>query len=150
MHSLGFISKDAVEKARSQVAHLISGKESEIYFTSCASEANNFAMKGVAEASRQKGNHIIISEIEHFSVLYAARRLGQQGFEITLLLLTVTAWLQPGDVEKAIKGNTILVSIQHANPEIGTIQPIERIARICRGKTSPFIPMPLAPQESYR
>ena len=75
MHSLGFKSKDAVEKARNQVAHLIGSKESEIYFISCASEANNFAVKGVAEAYRQKGKHIIVSEIEHFSVLYAARRL---------------------------------------------------------------------------
>src|SRR5574340_735134 len=83
MHSLGFASKDAVEKARGQVAGLIESKENEIYFTSCASEANNLAVKGVAEAYRQKGKHLIVSEVEHFSVLYAARRLSQNGFEVT-------------------------------------------------------------------
>jgi len=138
MHSLGFKSKDAVEKARFQVAHLIGSKESEIYFTSCASEANNLAVKGVAEAYRQKGKHIIVSEIEHFSVLYAARRLSQSGFEVTMLPVDRYGLVSPEDVKNAIREDTILVSIQHANPEIGTIQPIAEIAAICRVRAIPF------------
>ncbi len=138
MHSLGFASKDAVEKARSQVAHMIGAKENEIYFTSCASEANNLAVKGVAEAYRQKGKHIIVSEIEHFSVLYAARRLSQSGFDVSYLPVDYYGQVSPSDVMKTITQDTILVSVQHANPEIGTIQPIAEIAKICRERNVPF------------
>jgi cysteine desulfurase len=138
MHSLGFASKDAVEKARSQVAHLIGARENEIYFTSCASEANNLAVKGVAEAYKQKGNHIIVSEIEHFSVLYAARRLSQSGFNVSYLPVDYYGQVSPDDVMKTITKDTILVSVQHANPEIGTIQPIAEIAKICRERNVPF------------
>lgn len=137
-HSLGAASRDAVEKARSQVAHLIGGKESEVYFTSCASEANNLAVKGVSEAYRQKGGHIIVSEIEHFSVLYAARRLSQNGFEVASLPVDRLGQVSPEDVKKAIRDDTILVSIQHANPEIGTIQPLAEISQICRQTNIPF------------
>jgi cysteine desulfurase len=138
MHSLGFASKDAVEKARGQVAHLIGGKENEIYFTSCASEANNLAIKGLADAYRHKGKHVIISAVEHFSVLYAARRLGQNGFDVTVLPVDRHGFVSPEDVKKAIREETILVSIQHANPEIGTIQPVAEIAAICRERSIPF------------
>ena len=138
IHSLGTHSKDAIEKARSQVAQLIGGQESEIYFTSCASEANNLAIKGVAQAYRQKGRHIIVSEIEHFSVLNAARRLSQQDFEVTVLPVDQYGLLSPEDLKKAIREDTILVSVQHANPEIGTIQPLAEIAGLCRERNIPF------------
>ena len=138
LHTLGARSRDAVEKARGEVAHLIGSKENEIYFTSCASEANNLAVKGVAEAYRQKGRHIVISEIEHFSVLYAARRLSQQGFEVTQLPVDHYGLVNPADVEKALREDTILVSVQHANPEIGTIQPVAAIAALCRTRNIPF------------
>jgi cysteine desulfurase len=138
IHSLGARSKDAIEKARSQVAQLIGGKESEIYFTSCASEANNLAIKGVAEAYRQKGRHIIVSEIEHFSVLNAARRLSQRDFEVTLLPVDQDGLVSPADLQQAIREDTILVSVQHANPEIGTIQPLAELSRLCRERNIPF------------
>jgi cysteine desulfurase len=138
MHSLGFVSKDAVEKARSQAALLIGAKESELYFTSCASEANNLALKGIAEAYLQKGKHIIVSEIEHFSVIYAARRLSQSGFEVTLLPVDSYGMVSPEAVRNSLREDTILVSVQHANPEIGTIQPIAEIAALCREKNIPF------------
>lgn len=138
MHSLGNASKEAVEKARTQVAHLIGAKESEIYFTSCASEANNLAVKGVAEAYRQKGRHVIVPEIEHFSVLYAARRLSQNGFDITYLPVDQYGLVSPEDVRKALREDAVLVSVQHANPEIGTIQPIAEIAAVCRERDVPF------------
>ncbi|MDD5687420.1 MAG: cysteine desulfurase family protein [Elusimicrobia bacterium] len=134
MHSLGAVSKDAVEKARGQAADLINSKPDEIYFTSCASESNNLAVKGVAEAYKQKGKHIIVSDIEHFSVLYSAKRLGQNNFEVTYLPVDRNGFVFPENVEKAIREDTILVSIQHANPEIGTIQHIEKISNICRAK----------------
>lgn len=132
IHSLGSISRDAVEKARKQVAGLIGAQENEIYFTSCGSESNNFAIKGIADAYKQKGKHLIVSEIEHFSVLYPARRLESMGFEITRLPVDKYGFVLPEDVKNAITPGTILVSVQHANPEIGTIQPIEEISKICR------------------
>jgi cysteine desulfurase len=138
IHSLGAHSRDAIEKARSQVAQLIGGKESEIYFTSSASEANNLAIKGVAEAYRQKGRHVIVSEIEHFSVLNAARRLSQHDFEVTLLPVDRNGLVSPEDLQKAIREDTVLVSVQHANPEIGTIQPLAEIASLCRARNIPF------------
>jgi len=134
INSLGAVSKDAIEKARKQVADLVSAKENEIYFTSCGSESNNLAVKGLAAAYMQKGKHIIVSAIEHFSVLYAARRLGQEGFEVTYLPVDKYGFVSPDDVKKAIRDDTILVSVQHANPEIGTIQPIEEISGVCREK----------------
>ncbi|OGS44517.1 MAG: cysteine desulfurase NifS [Elusimicrobia bacterium RIFOXYD2_FULL_34_15] len=130
MHSLGNKSKDAMENARKQAASLINCKEGEIYFTSCASESNNLAIKGIAKANQLKGKHIIVSSIEHFSVLYSARRLGQNGFDITYLPVDKYGFIYPEDLKKAIREDTILVSIQHANPEIGTIQPIEEISKI--------------------
>ena len=130
--SLGSISRDAVDKARKQVADLIGAQENEIYFTSCGSESNNLAIKGIADAYKEKGKHLIVSEIEHFSVLYPARRLQSMGFEITYLPVDKYGFVLPADVKKALTPGTILVSVQHANPEIGTIQPLEEISKICR------------------
>ncbi|MEO0228162.1 MAG: cysteine desulfurase family protein, partial [candidate division WOR-3 bacterium] len=115
---------------RSNVAKLINARPEEIIFTSCGSESNNLAIKGVAYAQRQKGKHIIISSIEHFSVLQAAKRLGQEGFEITYLPVDKYGFIAPDELEKNLRKDTILVSIQHANPEIGTIQAIKELAEI--------------------
>lgn len=134
MHSLGAKSKDALERARQQVADLISAESQEIYFTSCGSEANNLAIKGIAGANKQKGKHIIISSIEHFSIFYSARRLGQTGFEITYLPVDKHGLISIDDLKNSIRNDTILVSIQHANPEIGTIQPIEELSKIVHEK----------------
>ncbi|OGS19649.1 MAG: cysteine desulfurase NifS [Elusimicrobia bacterium RIFOXYA2_FULL_40_6] len=136
MHSIGAKSKDALDIARKQVADLIGSKENEIYFTSCASEANNLAIKGAAEAYKQKNpkGNIIVSGIEHFSVLYSAKRLEQAGFTVTYLPVDKYGTVSPEDVKNAIKPDTILVSIQHANPEIGTIQDIEVISKIVHEK----------------
>lgn len=138
MHSLGAVSKDAIEKARKEVADLIGSRENEIYFTSCASEANNLAVKGVADAYKQKGKHLVVSAIEHFSVLNAARRLGQNGFDVTYLPVDRYGLISPEEVKNALREDTVLVSIQHANPEIGTIQPLEEISRIVREKKIPL------------
>ncbi|MBI4669792.1 MAG: cysteine desulfurase [Elusimicrobia bacterium] len=129
MHALGERAKEALEKARQQAGNMIGAGVNEICFTSCASEANNLAVKGTAEAFKHKGRHIVVSGIEHFSVLYAAKRLGMMGFEITYLPVDKHGLVSPDDVKKAIKAETILVSVQHANPEIGAIQPIKEIAK---------------------
>ena len=138
IHALGSVSKDAVEKARREVADFIGAGEQEMYFTSCASEANNLAVKGATQAYQQKGKHLVVSAIEHFSVLYAARRLSQSGFEVTYLPVDRYGFVSPDDVKNALREDTTLVSVQHANPEIGTIQPLAEISRICREKKIPF------------
>ncbi|MBI4649795.1 cysteine desulfurase [Candidatus Desantisbacteria bacterium] len=113
----------------------LDANSSEIYFTSCGSESNNFAIKGAADAYKQKGKHIIVSSIEHFSVLYSAKRLEQSsGFEITYLPVDKYGLVSSGELEKAIRNDTILVSIQHANPEIGTIQNVEELSKIVHAK----------------
>uniref|UniRef100_A0A7V0Z3S1 Cysteine desulfurase n=1 Tax=candidate division WOR-3 bacterium TaxID=2052148 RepID=A0A7V0Z3S1_UNCW3 len=130
MHSLGQKAKDALENSRAAVAGLINAPTSQIIFTSCGSESNNLAIKGVAYAYRDRGKHIIVSSIEHFSVLQAAKRLNQEGYEITYLPVDKYGVVSPDELEKNIRKDTILVSIQHANPEIGTIQDIKKLSEI--------------------
>ncbi|OGS20535.1 MAG: cysteine desulfurase NifS [Elusimicrobia bacterium RIFOXYA2_FULL_39_19] len=134
MHCLGEISKDALDKARKQTADLINAKENEIYFTSNASEANNLAIKGIADAYKQKGKHIVVSAIEHFSVLNSLKRLEQSGYTVTYVPVDKYGFVSLDELTKALKNDTVLVSIQHANPEIGTIQPIEEISKIVHEK----------------
>ncbi len=138
MHNLGNRAKETLEKARNQVAGLVNARPEEIYFTSCGSESNNLAIKGIAQAYGDKGRHIIVSSIEHFSVLHAARRLDKQGYEITYLPVDKYGFVSIDDVKGAIRKDTILVSIHHANPEIGTIEPIEEIGKILREKNIIF------------
>ena len=134
MHSLGNRSKEALEQARHQTADLINANDDEIYFTSCGSESNNLAVKGAAAAYTSKGKHIIVSTIEHFSVLNSAKRLEQAGFQVTTLPVDKYGVISIDDLKQAIRPDTVLVSIQQANPEIGTIQPIEELARIAKAK----------------
>lgn len=122
LHSPGSLARDALEKARAQVARLIEADPETIIFTSCGSEANNLALKGVAYARSDKGRHLVVSAVEHVSVLNAARRLTRQGFELTILPVDRQGLVSPDALRQALRPDTILVSIQHANPEIGTIQ----------------------------
>ncbi len=134
LHSFGQEAKQILEESREVVANLIGAKSNEIIFTSSATESNNLALKGIALANRKSGNHIIISQIEHPCVLESAKWLEKQGFKITRLPVDKYGLVNPGDIEKAIKKETILVSIIHASNEIGTIQPIEEIGKICKRK----------------
>ncbi|HTP05035.1 MAG TPA: cysteine desulfurase NifS [Nitrospirota bacterium] len=134
LHDVGREAKNAIEEARAKTAALIGAKSEEIYFTSSGAESNNFALKGLAQANSQKGNHIIVSQIEHFSVLHPAKSLEKSGFTVTYIETDKTGMVDPADVEKAITGDTSLVSIMHANNEIGTIQPIEEIGKITKEK----------------
>jgi len=134
LHSFGQEAKEALEESRGVIADLMGAKPQEIIFTGSASESNNLALKGVAlaKASANKGGHIIISPIEHACVMESARWLESQGFEITRLKVDKYGLVSPDDVKKAIKKDTILVSIMHANNEIGTIESIEEIGKIIK------------------
>lgn len=132
LHSFGQTAKAALEESREQVASLMGAKPNEIIFTSSATESNNLALKGIAFANRSKGNHIIISSIEHPCIMESARWLEKQGFVVTRLPVDKYGQVSPEDVRKSIKKDTILVSIIHASNEIGTIQPIGEIGKICK------------------
>ena len=134
MHVLGQQAKAALDKAREQVAKLINADPGEIFFTASGSESNNFVLKGVAFGNRKKGDHIIISAIEHFSVLQAAKSLEKLGYQVTPVPVDKDGLVDPDHVKKAITDKTIIVSIMHANHEIGTIEPIEDIGNIAREK----------------
>lgn len=131
-YSIGRSNKEAVEKARIQVAELINCQPEEIYFTSCATESNNHAIKGIAWANSHKGRHIITSEIEHPAVTEVCKYLSSQGFEITWLPVDQYGRVNPKDIENAVRKDTILITIMHANNEVGTIQPLEEIGAIAR------------------
>ncbi len=134
LHDIGRETKNAVEEARAKAAALIGAKPEEIYFTSSGAESNNFALKGLAQANSHKGKHIIVSQIEHFSILHPAKTLEKSGFTVTYLPTDKEGLVNPDDVAKAISKDTILVSIMHANNEIGTIEPIEEISKITKEK----------------
>ena len=134
LHDIGRESKNAVEEARGRTAALIGAKPEEIFFTSSGAESNNFALKGLAQANSQKGKHIIVSQLEHFSILHPAKTLEKSGFTVTYLPTDRDGIVDPGEVAKAITKDTVLVSIMHANNEIGTIEPIEEISRITKEK----------------
>ncbi len=130
----GAKAREAIENARANTAALINAKPNEIIFTSSGAESNNFALKGIAFANQNKGKHIIISKIEHHSVLNSARFLEKSGFAVTYLPVDKYGLVDPAVVEKAITKETILISIIHANPEIGTIEPIAEIGKITKQK----------------
>lgn len=132
MYSLGRSAKKALEQARRRVANAIGAKPKEIYFTSCGSESNNLAIKGIAYANKEKGNHIITSKIEHPAVLHTCQRLEKQGFSVTYLNVDQNGFVDLEQLKNSIKPTTILISIMFANNEIGTIQPIEQIASIAK------------------
>jgi len=132
LHDWGDAAREAVEVARAQVAQLIGAKAEEIIFTGSGTESNNFAIKGLALAQQNKGKHVVVSAIEHFSVLHSARTLEKWGFELSLVPVDKYGVVDPEDVRKKLKKDTVLVSIMHANGEVGTIEPIQEIARITR------------------
>lgn len=131
-HAFGREARAAIEGARGTVAGLLGSKSEEVVFTSGGSESNNHAIKGVALANRARGDHIITSCIEHHSVLDPCRFLATQGFTVTVLPVDPMGFVSPDDIKKAITTKTLLVTLMHANNEIGTFQPIAEIGRITR------------------
>ena len=131
-HAYGTVTRQAVEKARRQAADMLHCSPEEIVFTSGGSESNNFAIKGIAAAYKSRGNHIITSTIEHPAVTEVCRHLEETGFAVTYVPVDENGLVDPGDIEKAITPQTILITIMHANNEVGTIEPIAEIADIAR------------------
>ena len=127
-HEFGRETKQAIQTARSQVASLLNCQPDEIVFTGGGTESNNCAVQGIAFAQRHQGNHIITTQIEHPAVLEVCRFLESVGFEITYLPVDEYGGVKVEDVEKAIRSETILVTIMHANNEVGTLQPLEEVA----------------------
>jgi len=134
LHFFGQEAKMAVTTARGRVAHLIGAWPEEIVFTSGGTEADNYALEGIAFAREDKGNHIIVSAIEHHAVLNCAKFLQSRGFQITYLPVGGDGLIDPAEVKKAITDKTILVSVMHANNEIGTIEPLAEISKIVKEK----------------
>jgi cysteine desulfurase len=134
LHSFGEDPREAVEEARARVADLIGARPDEIYFTASGSEANNMAVKGIALMNRQKGQHMVVSAIEHQSVLNSTQTLEKLGFEVTQVPVDQHGLVDPDDVVAAIRDDTTLVSVMHANSEIGTIEPVAEIARAVKEK----------------
>ncbi|MBW2336073.1 MAG: cysteine desulfurase [Deltaproteobacteria bacterium] len=133
-HGYGIPSHKAVMQARRQVASLLNCRPEEIIFTSGGTESNNQALKGVAEAYRDKGNHMITSQIEHPAILQVCAYLEENGWEVTYLPVDNQGRVSVSDVADAIKANTILITIMHANNEVGTIQPISEIGEIAKSR----------------
>lgn len=133
-HSFGQETSSAIELARQKIAQLIEAEAEEIYFTSSGSESNNFAIKGIAQAQRTKGQHIVVSAVEHQSVLHSAKSLEKFGFSVTEVPVDRYGRVDPEDVKKAITSETTLVSVMLANGEVGTIEPVAAVAKACREK----------------
>ena len=132
IYAYGQEAKGAIEEARSKVADLIGARDEEIVFTSGGTEADNFALKGVAFANQNKGNHIITSSIEHHAVIETGKFLERRGFSVTYLPVDGYGLVDPDDVRKAITDKTILISVMHGNNEVGTIEPITEIGKIAK------------------
>lgn len=138
LHQFGRFTSDAIQAARVQVADLIHAKPNEIIFTSGGTEANNFAIKGILSACKKRGNHVITSQIEHFSVLNPLKSLEKSGFSVTYLPVDKHGMVNPDDVKKAVTPATTMVSIMCANGEIGTVQAVKEIGAITREKNIIF------------
>ncbi len=138
LHDWGDGAREAIGSAREQVAALIGANADEITFTGSGTESNNFAVKGLALAQQTKGKHVVVSAIEHFSVLHSARTLEKLGFEVSEVPVDKHGVVNPDDVVRQIRKDTVLVSIMHANGEVGTIEPVAEIARITREREIPL------------
>ena len=138
MYSLGRNAKKAMKRARERVARAINADINEIYFTSCGSESDNLAIKGFAYENKSKGNHIITSKIEHHAVLDSCKTLEKQGFKVTYLNVDDKGKINLEELVNSITNQTILITIMFANNEIGTIEPIEEIAKIAKEKNIVF------------
>lgn len=138
LHQWGDATRKALAEARARVASLIGARDEEIIFTSSGTEGNNLAVKGLALARQKKGKHLVVSAIEHFSVLHSARTLEKMGFELSLVPVDKYGLVDPDDVAKSIRPDTVLVSMMHGNNEVGTVQPIVEIAQITREHNIPL------------
>ena len=130
LHSFGLEAKEALESSREKVAKLLGANTEEVIFTSGGTESDNLALKGIAYRNREKGKHIITTTIEHPAILEVCRKLETVGFEVTYLPVTNEGFVDPATLESSIRKDTMLISVMHANNEIGTIQPLKEIGKI--------------------
>ena len=137
-HAYGARAHVAVEEARASLAGLLGCSPDEVAFTGCASESDNLAIKGIAEAQRDRGDHIITSQVEHPAILATCRYLERHGYRVTYLPVDAQGSVDPDDVSQAITSRTILITVMHANNEVGTVQPIAAIGRVTRAHGIPF------------
>lgn len=138
LYSIGRKAKRAMEEAREKVAKLVGARTKEIYFTGCGSESDNTALKGIAYANKLKGNHIITSKIEHPAIIETCKSLEEQGFKVTYLNVDQDGMINLEELINSITRETILISIMFANNEIGTIEPIHKIAQIAKANNIVF------------
>ena len=138
IHSFGQMAKKGLEEARERVSFLIGARPEEIVFTGSGTEASNLAIKGVAHSRRKQGRHLVTSSIEHPAVLNVCRQLEHEGFIVTYLPVDRSGSVHPDDVSKAITEETILITLMHANNEVGTIQPLEEVTKIARERNILF------------
>ncbi|MBX5450948.1 cysteine desulfurase NifS [Thermogemmatispora sp.] len=138
IYALGRRAMQAIDRAREEIAAILNCRPTEIVFTGCGSESDNLAIKGVALATQNKGKHIITSAIEHHAVLHTCHYLERFGFRVTYLPVDEYGLVDPDAVGRAISDETVLVSIMYANNEIGTVEPVAEIGRICRQRKVPF------------
>ena len=138
VHGFGREALTALDRARGQVAAALGAQSSEIYFTGCGTESDNWAIRGAAYARRNKGNHIITTQIEHHAVLHTCQQLEKEGFEVTYLPVDEFGLVHPEELEKALRPETTVVSIMYANNEIGTIEPIAELCKIAKAHGALF------------
>lgn len=138
IYTLGRHAMQAIDLAREQVADVLGCRPTEVTFTGCGSESDNLAIKGLVYASQKKGNHLITSAIEHHAVLYTCQYLERFGFKTTYLPVDAYGLVDPDEIGRAITDQTILVTVMYANNEVGTIEPVAEIGRICRARKVPF------------
>ncbi len=138
IYSLGRHAMQAIDHSREEVAAILNCRPTELAFVGCGSESDNLAIKGMAFASQKKGNHIITTPIEHHAVLHTCHYLERFGFKITYLPVDEYGRVDPADVQAALTDQTILVSVMYANNEVGTLEPIAEIGKICRARKIPF------------
>ncbi|MEG2988563.1 MAG: cysteine desulfurase NifS [Oscillospiraceae bacterium] len=138
LYSFGQEAHDAVENARGQMARVLNAQPGEVFFTSCGTESDNWALRGIAETLGKKGKHIIVSSIEHHAILHTAQYLKGQGFRVTYLPVTDKGVVTPAALENAMEADTILVSVMLANNEVGTLQPIRELAEIAHKHGAKF------------
>ena len=138
IHAFGRDARAAVDESREAIAKAINANFGEIYFTSGGTESDNLAIKGTALYNRDRGKHIITSSVEHHAVLHSCEYLEKEGFEVTYLPVDGDAVVAPDDLKKAIRDDTVLITLMHANNEVGAIQPVSQIGRIARERGIPF------------
>ena len=139
MYKYGIENKKAIEEARKQVARAIGAEEeSEICFTSGGSEADNLALKGIAKSRKNRGKHIITTQIEHMAILNSCKQLEEEGYEVSYISVDSDGIIRLNELENTIRNDTILISVMFANNEIGTIQPIDEIGKIAKSKNILF------------